>query len=227
MKTVVCVLLHASRSCFRTRLALQAENHALRHQITLLQRGRKRLPLNAADRFLWICLSRLWVGWRSALAIFKPETVIRWQRTGFRLSWREEPRPTAWALPDSSGCSGPDPQDEPGESAVGSTSNPRRAAQIWDPSFPSDCSQVHRAHTEAALSDLACFPQQSRHTVGFDRLPRGADGDVSDPVCLRGARPPPAPGDSFQRFGPPYLGMDGTADCRGLPLRHGATPSAP
>ena len=43
MKTLVCVLLHALRSCFRTRLGLQAENLALRHQITVLQRGRKRL----------------------------------------------------------------------------------------------------------------------------------------------------------------------------------------
>jgi hypothetical protein len=76
MKTVVCVLLHALRSRFLTRWALQAENLALRHQITALQRGRKRLLLNAADRFLWVCLSRLWAGWRSALAIFKPETVI-------------------------------------------------------------------------------------------------------------------------------------------------------
>ena len=66
-------------------MALQAETLALRHQITVLQRGRKRLPLNAADRFLWVCLSHFWAGWRSALAIFKPETVIRWHRTGFRL----------------------------------------------------------------------------------------------------------------------------------------------
>src|ERR1039458_1547331 len=92
MKSLVCLLLHALRSYFRTRLGLQAENLALRHQITVLQRGRKRLLLNAADRFLWVCLSRLWVGWRSALAIFKPETVIRWHRTGFRLYWRWKSR---------------------------------------------------------------------------------------------------------------------------------------
>src|SRR5208282_1991686 len=92
MKTVVCVLLHALRSCFRTRLALQAENLALCHQIIVLQRGRKRLPLNAADRFLWVCLGRLWADWRSALAIFKPETVIRWHRRGFRLYWQWKSR---------------------------------------------------------------------------------------------------------------------------------------
>ncbi len=92
MKTIFCVFLQALRSCFRTRLALQAENLALRHQIIVLQRGRKRLPLNAADRFLWVCLSRLWAGWRSALAVFKPETVIRWHRAGFRLYWQWKSR---------------------------------------------------------------------------------------------------------------------------------------
>src|SRR5262249_48867866 len=32
-------------------------------------------------------LSRLWAQWRSALIIVKPETVIAWQRKGFRLYW--------------------------------------------------------------------------------------------------------------------------------------------
>jgi hypothetical protein len=50
------------RSCFRTHLALQVENLALPHQVTLLQHGRKRLPRNATDRFLPLCRSRLWMG---------------------------------------------------------------------------------------------------------------------------------------------------------------------
>jgi putative transposase len=36
---------------------------------------------------LWIFLSRLWLDWRSAQAIVKPETVIAWHRAGFRLFW--------------------------------------------------------------------------------------------------------------------------------------------
>jgi len=36
---------------------------------------------------LWICLSRLWRDWHSALAIVKPETVLAWHRAGFRLFW--------------------------------------------------------------------------------------------------------------------------------------------
>jgi transposase InsO family protein len=32
-------------------------------------------------------LSRLWVGWRRALIVVQPETVVRWHRTVFKLYW--------------------------------------------------------------------------------------------------------------------------------------------
>jgi len=35
----------------------------------------------------WVCLSRLWRDWRSALAIVQPATVVAWHRAGFRLFW--------------------------------------------------------------------------------------------------------------------------------------------
>ena len=73
----------------RARTAMQAEIIALRHQLTVLQRTQKpkRLILGPADRWLWVCLSRLWSGWRSALIIVKPETVLSWHRKGFRWYW--------------------------------------------------------------------------------------------------------------------------------------------
>jgi len=75
-------------SVFRSRTALELENLALRHQIGVLQRSaRKRPILTTGDRLLWVCLSRLWRDWRSALAIVKPETVVAWHRAGFRLFW--------------------------------------------------------------------------------------------------------------------------------------------
>jgi putative transposase len=40
-----------------------------------------------ADRLLWVWLSQLWNGWRSALVIVNPETVIAWHRRGFRMYW--------------------------------------------------------------------------------------------------------------------------------------------
>ena len=39
------------------------------------------------DRLLWVWLSRIWSGWRPALAIARPETVVAWHRKGFRLFW--------------------------------------------------------------------------------------------------------------------------------------------
>jgi putative transposase len=75
-------------SIFRSRAALQLENLALRHQIGVLQRSaRKHLTLTPLDRLLWVWLSRVWSGWRSALVIVQPETVIAWHRAGFRLFW--------------------------------------------------------------------------------------------------------------------------------------------
>jgi len=54
----------------------------------VLQRfAAKRLKLTSADRLLWVCLSRLWHDWRSALTIVKPETLLTWHRAGFRLFW--------------------------------------------------------------------------------------------------------------------------------------------
>jgi putative transposase len=61
---------------------------ALRHQLQVLQRTRpRRLRLAKADRWLWVWLSRIWTGWRTALVIVKPETVLGWHRQGFRLFW--------------------------------------------------------------------------------------------------------------------------------------------
>jgi len=63
------------------------ENLALRHQLAVLQRSAPRPRLRPSDRVLWVLLSRLWRGWGEAVAIVQPETVIRWQRTGFKLVW--------------------------------------------------------------------------------------------------------------------------------------------
>jgi transposase InsO family protein len=70
----------------RSQLAL--ENLALRQQLAVLSRQRPRPPLRRRDRLLWICLSKFWSSWRSALVVVQPQTVVRWHRQGFRLWWR-------------------------------------------------------------------------------------------------------------------------------------------
>ena len=76
----------------RTHHALVLENLALRHQLAVLQRAAPRPRLRPSDRLVWVLLYRLWSGWADALAFVKPETVIRWHRTGFKLFWNWKSR---------------------------------------------------------------------------------------------------------------------------------------
>src|SRR5215472_7171815 len=55
------------------RVAL--ENIALRHQLAVFTREKKRPRLRDRDRLFWITLQRLWKDWRSALVFVQPETV--------------------------------------------------------------------------------------------------------------------------------------------------------
>jgi hypothetical protein len=71
----------------RTRQSLVLENLALRHQLAVLQRTAPRPRFRTCDRLLWVLLARLWHGWAEAVLLVKPETVIRWHRTGFKLFW--------------------------------------------------------------------------------------------------------------------------------------------
>jgi len=98
--SVLLSLLLTLPGLARSHAALQLEVLALRHQLQVLQRTRpRRLRLAKADRWLWVWLSRIWTGWRTALVIVKPETVIAWHRRGVRLFWtwksrRRTGRPT-------------------------------------------------------------------------------------------------------------------------------------
>ena len=88
MPIFLILLTNALRSFVRSRAELQLENLALRHQINVLRRAvKKRPPLKVGDRLFWVSLSCVWLGWRSALVIVKPETVVAWHRQGFRLFW--------------------------------------------------------------------------------------------------------------------------------------------
>src|SRR6202021_1830210 len=79
---------------FRSRASLQVEILALRHQLNMLRRkSPQRLTFTSIDRLVFAGLYRLAPGMLDALAIVKPETVIRWHRAGFRAYWRRKSRP--------------------------------------------------------------------------------------------------------------------------------------
>ena len=88
MMSALISLLLTVRGLAQSRAALHLELLAVRHQLQVLERSRpRRVRLVNADRWLWVWLSRSWNGWRTALVIVKPETVIAWHRQGFRLFW--------------------------------------------------------------------------------------------------------------------------------------------
>ena len=60
----------------------------LRQELTSFASTRRRPRITAADRFFWVTLRRIWSRWLDVPVIVKPETVIRWHRTGFRCYWR-------------------------------------------------------------------------------------------------------------------------------------------
>ena len=79
--------MHKIIEIFADRAVLHTEILALRQQVAVLNRKRPRPLLRKADRVFWVILSCLWPGWRHALVIVRPETVIGWHRKGFRLFW--------------------------------------------------------------------------------------------------------------------------------------------
>ena len=74
---------------FRSRASLLAEILVLRHQLNIQRRHLpKRQTFSATDRLIFAVLYRLKPTVINALAIVKPETVIKWHRAGFKSYWR-------------------------------------------------------------------------------------------------------------------------------------------
>src|SRR6202047_420194 len=89
MTDLLKLILGVLASLFRSRAKLEAENLVLRQQINVLRRRRPKRPdLSNTDRFLFVWLYRWCPSVLGAVAIVRPETIIRWHRAGFRAYWR-------------------------------------------------------------------------------------------------------------------------------------------
>jgi hypothetical protein len=73
---------------FRGRQSLLLENLALRQQLSMLKRRHPRPSLGLLDKLFWVVARRVCSGWKRALLVVTPETVVRWHRAGFRMCWR-------------------------------------------------------------------------------------------------------------------------------------------
>jgi len=96
MQAVVVAVMRCLAFAVCSRKTLQIEILALRDQLAVYQQAERRPRLTPADRLLWAWLSRVWSGWRLALAMVQARTVIAWRCRRVRAHWtrlcRQGPR---------------------------------------------------------------------------------------------------------------------------------------
>lgn len=84
---VLLLLLRAVALTCRGHREVVLENIALRHQLRTLQRSVKRPRVRKSDRLFWVLFASAWRGWRSALVLVQPDTLLRWHRDWLRRRW--------------------------------------------------------------------------------------------------------------------------------------------
>jgi putative transposase len=86
MQRLLSLLPVLAARFFNSRRDLLLENLALRQQLAVLKVRQPRFA--PSDKLFWVMLCRLWPGWKQALILVQPETVVGWHRAGFKLYWK-------------------------------------------------------------------------------------------------------------------------------------------
>jgi hypothetical protein len=90
---LLCFVLTVLASPFKSKIRLEAENAALRHQLIVLRRKMPgRIQLANSDRWFFVQLYRWFPPILKVLTIIRPETLVLWHRAGFRGYWRWKSR---------------------------------------------------------------------------------------------------------------------------------------
>ncbi len=94
MRDLVRLIVWMVVDLIRSPATLEPELLTLRQQINVLRRtAPKKQSFSVIDRLVFVCLYRLFPKVCDALAIVKPDTIVRWHRAGFRSYWRWKSRP--------------------------------------------------------------------------------------------------------------------------------------
>src|SRR5260221_13027520 len=86
----VVTVVGALEDTLRSRDELIAENALLRQQLVILKRSVKRVQASNTDRRLMVWLASRLKGWREALLVVQPATLLMWHRSLFRAFLRRK-----------------------------------------------------------------------------------------------------------------------------------------
>jgi hypothetical protein len=85
---LLCLFLALVAAPFKSKIRLEAENTALRHQLNVLRRPvRGRVRLTDSDRWLLIQLYRFFPSTLKVVTIIRPETLVRWPAFAVTGDW--------------------------------------------------------------------------------------------------------------------------------------------
>jgi type II secretory pathway pseudopilin PulG len=123
---LLCFVMAALASPFKSKIRLEAENAVLRHQLIVLRRRLQgRVRLTNHDRWFFIQLYRWFPSILKVLTVIRPETLVRWHRAGFRSYWRWKVTIIGRAATDRDESSRTDPADERRKLSLGRAAHPR------------------------------------------------------------------------------------------------------
>ena len=165
---------------FNSRCCLCASKLA-----TVANRDGKRLRFRQSERIFWVWLYRLWPACLQTLAIFKPDTLIRWHRQGFRLYW------TWISHRRRGGRASIDPEVRElirtmSRNNIG-WGAPRIHGELQMLGIQvseATVRQIHDPSPQSAFPNLAVVPGKPCLGIDLHRLLHRTNGNIPDLICL-------------------------------------------
>ena len=119
------LILYIAASIFKPRAKLAAEVLVLRQQLNVLRRQvSKRPQLSNTDRLLLVWLYRWFPSVLDAIAILRPETIIRWHRAGVPVILARAVTQSGWQAENPGRAAQSHRRDEPCKSPLGCATHP-------------------------------------------------------------------------------------------------------
>jgi hypothetical protein len=146
----------------RTKSELVAENALLRQQLIVLRRHVKRPVYAKTDRLLLVLLARMVRTWKQALFIVQEDDAPALASSGIEAVLEVHIQISGFQTEDLLRDRGVDQRDGPGQSIMGSRTDPWRIPQAGAPRLQTYHSEGHEACslTKTARTDLGHLPAE-------------------------------------------------------------------